>query len=119
LGAIYLAFEGAEKIYEYIIPHEQAVTTIESKIPSKEELTLEKGKIKAAIVTDFILSVVVIIALGSVEGKAFRPKCSHFHCFFLATVGVYGIVALIVRMDDFGILLTANKIPPFSWLEKY
>jgi predicted DNA repair protein MutK len=120
LGAIYLAFEGAEKIYEYIIPHEQAVTTIESKIPSKEELTLEKGKIKAAIVTDFILSVeIVIIALGSVEGKAFRPKCSHFHCFFLATVGVYGIVALIVRMDDFGILLTANKIPPFSWLEKY
>jgi predicted DNA repair protein MutK len=45
LGAIYLAFEGAEKIYEYIIPHEQAVTTIESKIPSKEEvLTLEKEK---------------------------------------------------------------------------
>jgi predicted DNA repair protein MutK len=43
--AIYLAFEGAEKIYEYIIPHEQAVTTIESKIPSKEEvLTLEKEK---------------------------------------------------------------------------
>jgi predicted DNA repair protein MutK len=68
-------FEGAEKIYEYIIPHEQAVTTIESKIPSKEEvLTLEKRKIKAAIVTDFILSVeIVIIALGSVEG-AFRPK---------------------------------------------
>jgi hypothetical protein len=37
--------QGAEKIYEYIIPHEQAVTTIESKIPSKEEvLTLEKEK---------------------------------------------------------------------------
>jgi predicted DNA repair protein MutK len=36
LGAIYLAFEGAEKIYRYI-PHEQAVTTIESKIPSKED----------------------------------------------------------------------------------
>jgi predicted DNA repair protein MutK len=38
-------FEGAEKIYEYIIPHEQAVTTIESKIPSKGRvLTLEKEK---------------------------------------------------------------------------
>jgi predicted DNA repair protein MutK len=43
LGAIYLAFEGAEKNTN-IIPHEQAVTTIESKIPSKEELTLEKEK---------------------------------------------------------------------------
>jgi hypothetical protein len=39
----YFAFEGAEKIYEYIIPHEQ-VTTIESKIPKEEVLTLEKEK---------------------------------------------------------------------------
>jgi predicted DNA repair protein MutK len=74
LGAIYLAFEGAEKIYEYIIPHEQAVTTIERKYLVRK-INFRKGKIKAAIVTDFILSVeIVIIALGSVEGKAFRPK---------------------------------------------
>jgi predicted DNA repair protein MutK len=58
------------------ISFEQAVTTIESKIPSKEEvLTLEKRKIKAAIVTDFILSVeIVIIALGSVEGKGISTQ---------------------------------------------
>jgi predicted DNA repair protein MutK len=63
LGAIYLAFEGAEKIYEYIIPHEQAVTTIESKIPSKERINFRKGKIKAAIVTDFIsVEIVIIVA---------------------------------------------------------
>jgi predicted DNA repair protein MutK len=121
LGAIYLAFEGAEKIYEYIIPHEQAVTTIESKIPSKEEvLTLEKGKIKAAIVTDFILSVeIVIIALGSVEGKGISTQIIVVTFIaFLATVGVYGIVALIVRMDDFGILLTANKNNTFQLVGK-
>jgi predicted DNA repair protein MutK len=121
LGAIYLAFEGAEKIYEYIIPHEQAVTTIESKIPSKEEvLTLEKGKIKAAIVTDFILSVeIVIIALGSVEGKGISTQIIVVTFIaFLATVGVYGIVALIVRMDDFGILLTANKNTTFQLVGK-
>jgi predicted DNA repair protein MutK len=46
-----------------------------SKIPSKKKINFRKGKIKAAIVTDFILSVeIVIIALGSVEEKAFRPK---------------------------------------------
>jgi hypothetical protein len=44
IGRYLSRFEGAEKIYEYIIPHEQAVTTIESKIPSKEVLTLEKEK---------------------------------------------------------------------------
>ena len=51
LGAIYLAYEGAEKIYEYVIPHEHAITKIEARTLSKEEvLTLEKGKIKAAII---------------------------------------------------------------------
>ena len=112
LGAIYLAFEGAEKIYEYIVPHEHEVTTIETIIPSKEEvLTLEKGKIKAAIITDFILSVeIVIIALGSVVGKPIATQIMVVtFVAVLATVGVYGIVAAIVRMDDLGMLLTAHK----------
>jgi predicted DNA repair protein MutK len=89
--ALFIAFEGAEKIYEYIIPHEQAVTTIESKIPSKEEINFRKGKIKAAIVTDFILSVeIVIIALGSVEGKGISTQIIVVTFIaFLATVGLW------------------------------
>jgi predicted DNA repair protein MutK len=63
LGAIYLAFEGAEKNI-HIIPHEQAVTTIKAKYLVRS-INFRKGKIKAAIVTDFILSVeIVIIALA-------------------------------------------------------
>jgi predicted DNA repair protein MutK len=50
-----------KKIYEYIVPHEHEVTKM-FIIPSKEEvLALEKGKIKAAIITDFILSVEIVI----------------------------------------------------------
>lgn len=112
LGAIYLAYEGAEKIYEYAVPNEDAVTTIETRtLDEKEVLRLEKGKIKAAIITDFILSVeIVIIALGSVLGKPISTQIMVVtFVAVLATVGVYGIVATIVRMDDLGIRLSANK----------
>ena len=91
LGGIYLAYEGAEKITKEDL--------------SKEEIVeLEKSKIKSAIVTDFILSVeIVIIALGSVIGIPLLNQIIVVTIVALiATVGVYGIVALIVRMDDFG-----------------
>jgi predicted DNA repair protein MutK len=108
LGGVYLAYEGAEKIYEYLVPHSHSVTTVESTSLSKEEiLVLEKGKIKSAIVTDFILSVeIVIIALGTVLGSALVSQIIVVTFIaFIATVGVYGIVALIVRMDDLGVAL--------------
>jgi hypothetical protein len=111
LGAIYLAYEGAEKIHEYIVPHH-----LESKIEIKplteaEVLLLEKDKIKSAIVTDFILSIeIVIIALGTVLGKPILNQIIVVTFIaFLATVGVYGIVALIVRMDDLGLTLRKRK----------
>ena len=95
LGGVYLAFEGAEKIYGYFIPHHhEKDTEIKPSDGEKTILEIEKKKIKSAIFTDFILSVeIIIIAL-------------------IATVGVYGIVALIVRMDDLGYRLVevnANK----------
>src|SRR6187551_1744105 len=68
LGGLFLAYEGAEKIYEYFFPHNHS--TVETKIQELSEteiLAFEKEKIKSAIVTDFILSVeIVIIALGTV-----------------------------------------------------
>lgn len=112
LGAVYLAYEGAEKIYEYIFPHEHAEKTIDTADLTPEEvLTLEKQKVKAAIVTDFILSVeIVIIALGSVLGKPIATQIMVVtFVAVLATVGVYGIVAAIVRMDDFGMVLLTKK----------
>jgi hypothetical protein len=112
LGAVYLAYEAAEKIYEYIVPHEhEAVKTDEGNMSPDEILAIEKAKIKSAIVTDFILSVeIVIIALGSVVGKSISTQIIVVTIIaFIATVGVYGIVAGIVRMDDLGIILSAKK----------
>lgn len=108
LGGIYLAYEGAEKIYEFIGGHKH--TTKESlRIDMTEEeiLSLEKERVKSAILTDFILSVeIVIIALGTVTEKEISVQIMVVTFIaILATVGVYGIVALIVRMDEFGLKL--------------
>ncbi|WP_035671756.1 DUF808 domain-containing protein [Flavobacterium sp. 83] len=108
LGGLYLAYEGAEKIYEYFFPHENSKHEISLEPMTEEEiLTLEKVKIKSAIVTDFILSVeIVIIALGTVIGKPILSQILVVSIIaILATVGVYGIVALIVRMDEAGLKL--------------
>lgn len=108
LGGIYLAYEGAEKIYEFIGGHKH--TTKESlrvDMTEEEILSLEKERVKSAILTDFILSVeIVIIALGTVTEKEISVQIMVVTFIaILATVGVYGIVALIVRMDEFGLKL--------------
>ncbi|KIM05899.1 MAG: membrane protein [Sulfurovum sp. PC08-66] len=113
IGGVYLAFEGAEKIYEYFVPHEQerkAIETLEEK--SQEQILAdEKVKIKSAIITDFILSVeIVIIALGAVATQTLTVQIAVVSFVaLLATVGVYGLVALLVRMDDFGYQLIATN----------
>lgn len=108
LGGLYLAYEGAEKIYEVFVPHPQPVpVALNENISDEELVTLEKTKIKSAIVTDFILSVeIVIIALGTVVNESLTFQIIVVSIVALiATVGVYGIVALIVRMDDLGLRL--------------
>lgn len=108
LGGLYLAYEGAEKIYEFFVPHEHAVLPEDLEPPTQEEiLAMEKTKIKSAIVTDFILSIeIVIIALGTVLNEPLSKQILVVSVVaLLATVGVYGIVALIVRMDEFGLKL--------------
>jgi predicted DNA repair protein MutK len=115
LGGLYLAYEGAEKIYEYFFPHPKAEKIeVFKELSGAEILALEKGKIKSAIVTDFILSVeIIIIAMGTVVGQDFWMQVMVVSVVaFIATVGVYGIVALIVRMDEAGyklIQLSAGK----------
>lgn len=113
LGGCYLAFEGVEKIIHYIFHKKnESESTVEVLVDDEKA---EKAKIKSAIITDFILSVeIVIIALGTVTNKdvSFSVQLLTVSVVaFLATVGVYGIVALIVRMDDAGysILKRNNK----------
>ena len=110
LGGIYLAYEGAEKIFEYFFHKKQSAAGITDEVLTETEiLAFEKEKIKSAIVTDFILSVeIVIIALGTVIEKPLSSQIMVVSVVALiATVGVYGIVALIVRMDEAGLKLIA------------
>jgi len=108
LGGLYLAFEGVEKIIEYCVPHKKiAVNTPLKQVSETALLALEKKKVKSAILTDFILSIeIIIIALGTVMDQSLAIQIGVVTIIsILATVGVYGVVALIVRMDDFGLKL--------------
>ena len=105
IGGLYLAYEGAEKIYEFIFHRKPKTKPLKKKLkdgaPNLEE---EKDKIRSAIITDFILSVeIVIIAISTVMDRdlVFQIVVVTIVA-ILATIGVYGIVALIVRMDDLG-----------------
>ena len=105
LGGVYLAYEGAEKIIEYFFGHKEEVLEGETQPVSEAHLPeLEKKKIRKAVLTDFILSVeIVIIALSTVVGEPLLTQVLVVSAIaVLATIGVYGIVALIVRMDDLG-----------------
>lgn len=110
LGGLYLAYEGVEKIIEFLFHRKKEGHEVveESVLPEDDEKS-EKTKISSAIKTDFILSLeIVIIALGTVIEKE-HPLLTQIIVVtlvaFIATVGVYGIVALIVRMDDAGFFL--------------
>ncbi len=110
IGGVYLAYEGAEKIYEYFFPHGEKKHLENLERKSKEDvLAEEKAKIKSAIITDFILSIeIIIIALSTVSNQPISVQIGAVTFVALvATVGVYGIVALLVRMDDFGYKLIA------------
>ncbi|MCJ7935301.1 MAG: DUF808 domain-containing protein [Chryseobacterium sp.] len=110
LGGLYLAFEGVEKIIEFLFHRSKKGHEVveESNAEENSEVS-EKAKINSAIRTDFILSIeIVIIALGTVIQEN-HPLITQIltvtFVSFIATVGVYGIVALIVRMDDAGFKL--------------
>ncbi|MFY0481874.1 DUF808 domain-containing protein [Flavobacterium sp. PLA-1-15] len=110
LGGMYLAYEGAEKIVEFLFHRAKKghEVVLESGLPESDENS-EKSKISSAIKTDFILSLeIVIIALATViehEHPLLTQILSVSFVAIIATVGVYGIVALIVRMDDAGFFL--------------
>lgn len=103
LGGFYLAYEGLEKIVEYLF-HRKKPVHIKAVEVMQDDRAAEKTKVKSAITTDFILSVeIVIIALSTTLEKSLTLQIITVSVVaLLATVGVYGIVALIVRMDDIG-----------------
>lgn len=110
LGGFYLAYEGVEKIIEYFF-HKKEAQEKDAVQVTDDNFELEKAKIKSAITTDFILSVeIVIIALSTVLDSSLSLQILTVSVVsFIATIGVYGLVALIVRMDDLGFLLMAKS----------
>tara|TARA_B110000503_G_scaffold17159_1_gene24784 strand:- start:11265 stop:12122 length:858 start_codon:yes stop_codon:yes gene_type:complete len=112
-GGAYLAFEGVEKIVDYFFPHHTAIINPKAEVLTKPALVaLESKKVKSAILTDFILSIeIIIIALGTVVNESIGMKLAVVTIIsMVATVGVYGMVGLIVRMDDLGYkLVKASK----------
>jgi predicted DNA repair protein MutK len=112
LGALFLLYEGVEKIEEYLFHKKEEVKNEELLNATKENiLEIEKEKIKSAVLTDFILSIeIVVIALAAVSDKPFLVQVSSTVIVALiATFGVYGLVAMIVRMDNVGFWLIEKK----------
>ncbi|TAL34368.1 DUF808 domain-containing protein [Phenylobacterium sp.] len=108
LGGAYLCFEAAEKIYEAVVEHEDTDSPEELALSSKE---LEKQKVVGAIRTDLILSAeIMAIALNDVAQQPLAVQAGALAVVgLLITIGVYGVVALIVKMDDIGLHLSKGR----------
>lgn len=116
LGGAYLCFEGFEKLAHKFLHAESDEATDHAALlaavadPNLDIVALEKDKIRGAVRTDFILSAeIVTIALGTVALSPFLTRVSVLvGISVVMTVGVYGLVAGIVKLDDLGLYLTAR-----------
>jgi predicted DNA repair protein MutK len=108
-GGIYLSFEGALKSYEYLFHKDKKKKVNPGSMTESEASEYESKRIKSAILIDFILSIeIIIIALGTVLDEPLKVQIPVVTFIaILATIGVYGIVALLVRIDDAGFGLIA------------
>lgn len=107
LGGAYLSYEGAEKVFEWFFPHEKNEIAARELTDKGEIVQKESDKIKSAVRTDFILSIeIIVITLETVIEQSLPIQIMVVSFIaLLATAGVYGLVALLVRMDDTGIYL--------------
>ena len=113
VGGAFLAFEGFEKVAHKFLHKEEAAThraELEAALadPGVDMAQMEKDKVKGAIRTDFILSAEIIaITLGTVAGQDFWTQLAVLvGIALLMTVGVYGLVGGIVKLDDLGLWLS-------------
>ena len=96
IGGLYLSYEGVEKI----------IGKINNSKKVEKIVTSEKQKIWGAIKTDFILSVEIILIANSVVEGAFTTRLISLAVIgILASVIIYGLVGIIVKIDDFGLVL--------------
>lgn len=127
IGGAYLCFEGFEKLaHKYF--HSKAEDTAHHRElieavanPAVDMVAFEKEKIKGAVRTDFILSAeIIVIALGSVAAATFAKQAAVVVSIaVLMTVGVYGFVALIVKLDDIGAHLCKKPNPAAQFFGRF
>ena len=111
VGGLFLCFEGFEKIAHKWLHSAETVAEAESQIHAAaadetvDLVAFEKEKIQGAIRTDFVLSAeIVVISLGTVAAASFMDKLAVLvGISILMTVGVYGFVGAIVKLDDLGL----------------
>ncbi|TFW15562.1 DUF808 domain-containing protein [Massilia arenosa] len=117
LGGAYLCFEGVEKVAHRLLHGKEEDAQhhrelVEANADPKVDLVaVEDDKIRGAVRTDFILSAeIIVIALGTVAGQPFMQQVAVLVAVaLLMTVGVYGIVAGIVKIDDLGLYLSKKR----------
>lgn len=114
LGGLFLCFEGVEKLVHPLLhAHEETEAHHHALVgalanPQVDMVAFEQEKIKGAIRTDFILSAeIIVISLGTVAAASFLNQVLVLVAIALVmTIGVYGLVAAIVRLDDMGLHLS-------------
>ncbi len=119
LGGLFLCFEGAEKLLHAFFHSREEAQTRQTQLlqaVTNEQVDLvafEKDKIKGAVRTDFILSAeIIVITLGTVAAASFAQQVAVLVGISLVmTVGVYGLVGGIVKLDDAGLYLTQQASP--------
>ena len=111
-GGGYLCYEGFEKVFHALFHREQQKAERQQLHdalvdPAVDLVEFEKNKIKGAIRTDFILSAeIIVITLGTVAEAGFATRLGVLVAIAgLMTIGVYGLVAAIVKLDDLGLAL--------------
>ena len=112
IGGLFLCFEGAEKVLEKVFPHSHPHEEKEELVNTGESIEeYEKRKVSGAIRTDFILSAeIIVIALGTVTGASLVTQILVVSLIaVIMTVGVYGLVAGIVKLDDLGLYLESRS----------
>ncbi|ALQ53446.1 membrane protein [Pseudoalteromonas issachenkonii] len=110
MGGLFLCFEGAEKVFARFLPHHEETIDDDEKLDLVE---YERQKVKGAIRTDFILSAeIIVITLGTVAGATLMNQALVLSVIaIIMTIGVYGLVAGIVKLDDAGLyLLNQSKL---------
>ena len=112
-GGAFLCFEGFEKLAHKFLHRKSHENRLQARAkaiadPAIDLVALEKQKIKGAITTDFILSAeIIVITLGTVASKPFTTQLAVLALIAVVmTVGVYGLVGAIVKLDDAGLWLT-------------